>query len=112
MRLRDELRVEVDKLSSLARERGAEPRQIAASDVAVAEWVRFKCRFGCKGYGKHMSCPPYAPTPAETRRMLAEYTTGILLRFEGVPGHPDLKPDDIPLDFHPFLRDLILWVNS
>ena len=110
--MRRELREEIDKLSSLARERGAEARQIAANDVVVAEWVRFKCRFGCKGYGKHMSCPPYAPAPADTRRLLAEYSTGLLLRFEGVPGHPDLKPEDIPLDFHPFLRDLILWVSS
>ncbi len=110
--MRLELRKEIDKLSSLARERGAEARQISASDVVTAEWVRFKCRFGCKGYAKHLSCPPYAPTPAETRRLLAEYSTGLLLQFEGVPGYPDLKPEDIPLDFHPFLRDLILWVNS
>ncbi|HQN91586.1 MAG TPA: DUF2284 domain-containing protein, partial [Methanoculleus sp.] len=75
-------------------------------------WVRFKCRYGCKGYGKHMSCPPYAPAPAETRQMIGEYSTGLLLKFEGIPGHPDLKPEEIPLDFHPFLRDLILWVNS
>ena len=110
--MRLELQKEIDKLSSLARERGAEARQISASDVVTAEWVRFKCRFGCKGYAKHLSCPPYAPTPAETRRLLAEYSTGLLLRFEGVPGYPDLKPEDIPLDFHPFFRDLILWVNS
>ncbi|MDT8358223.1 MAG: DUF2284 domain-containing protein, partial [Methanomicrobiaceae archaeon] len=24
----------------------------------------------------------------------------------------DLSPEEIPLDFHPFFRDLILWVNS
>ncbi|MFY9194559.1 MAG: DUF2284 domain-containing protein, partial [Methanoculleus sp.] len=74
--MRLELQKEIDKLSSLARERGAEVRQISASDVVTAEWVRFKCRFGCKGYAKHLSCPPYAPTPAETRRLLAEYSTG------------------------------------
>ncbi|WP_292729413.1 DUF2284 domain-containing protein [Methanoculleus sp.] len=110
--MRNELESEIARLSSLARERGAEARRIAAHDVVVAEWVRFKCRFGCKGYGKHMSCPPYAPAPADTRRLLAEYSTALLLRFEGVPGHPDLKPEEIPLDFHPFFRDLILWVNS
>ncbi|WP_243669839.1 DUF2284 domain-containing protein [Methanoculleus chikugoensis] len=55
-------------------------------------------------------CPP--TPPAETGRLLGEYGTALLLRFEGIPGHPDLKPDEIPLDFHPFFRDLILWVNS
>jgi len=53
--VRVELEEEIEKLSSLARERGAEPRRIAAHEIVVAEWVRFKCRYGCKGYGKHMS---------------------------------------------------------
>jgi predicted metal-binding protein len=110
--VRKELQNEIEKLSSLAQERGAQATQIAAHEVIVAQWVRFKCRFGCKGYGKHMSCPPYAPTIDETRRLLSEYTTGILLRFDGIPGHQHLTPEEIPLDFHPFFRDLILWVNS
>ena len=70
--MRSGLEGEIEKLSALARERGVEARRIAAHDVIVAEWVRFKCRFGCKGYGKHMSCPPYAPPPAETGRLLSE----------------------------------------
>ncbi len=110
--MRTELKDEIEKLSILARERGAQARPIAAHDVIVADWVRFKCRFGCKGYGKHMSCPPYAPSPEETRSMLSEYSTGLLLRFDGIPGHEVLQPDEIPLDFHPFYRDLILWVNG
>ncbi|OPX67235.1 MAG: hypothetical protein A4E37_01503 [Methanoregulaceae archaeon PtaB.Bin056] len=58
---------EIQKLARLASERGAEARLISSRDVVVSDWVRFKCRFGCKGYGKHMSCPPYAPAPEETR---------------------------------------------
>ena len=103
---------ELEKLTTLATSKGAQARPIPASEVVVSNWVRFKCRFGCKGYGKHMSCPPYAPGPEETRRMVREYETGLLLKFEGIPGHRDLSPDQIPEDFHPFFRDLILWVNG
>lgn len=103
---------EIQKLIRLAEERGAEGRVIPASDIVISDWVRFKCRFGCRGFGKHLSCPPYAPTPVETRRMVREYETGLLLKFEGIPGHPDLTPDQIPEDFHPFYSDLILWVNG
>lgn len=103
---------EIQKLTRLAKERDAEMCVISSRDIVVSDWVRFKCRFGCKGFGKHLSCPPYAPSPAETRNMVGEYETGLLLRFDGIPGHRDLSPEEIPEDFHPFYRDLILWVNS
>lgn len=106
------LEQEIRKLTRLAGERGAQARVISTRDIVISDWVRFKCRFGCKGYGKHMSCPPYAPTPAETRRMVREYESGVLLKFEGIPGHHDLSSDQIPEDFHPFFRDLIIWVNG
>ena len=109
MAQRPSLDEEIGKLTRIARGKGAaNVARIPAGELVVSEWVRFKCRFGCKGYGKHLSCPPYTPTPAETRRMVAEYSSGILIRFDGIPGHPDLKPEEIPEDFHPFYRDLIL----
>ena len=40
---------------------------IRADQVVVRNWVRWKCRFGCNSYGKFLMCPPYAPTPEETR---------------------------------------------
>jgi predicted metal-binding protein len=103
---------EIEKLTAIAADKGVRARTIPTKDVVVADWVRFKCRFGCKGYAKHLSCPPYAPSPAETRAMVNEYGTGILLRFDGVPGHESFGPEDIPEDFHGFYRDLILWVNT
>ena len=103
---------EIRLLTELAREVEAHAAPISGREVVVADWVRFKCRYGCKGYARHLSCPPYAPSPAETRAMLAEYETGLLLRFDGVPGRPSFRPDEIPDDFHMFFRDLILWVNT
>jgi len=44
--------------------------------------------------------------------MVGEYSTGLLLRFDGIPGHEGFGPEDIPDDFHPWLADLIRWVNG
>jgi predicted metal-binding protein len=52
---------------------------ISPKKVFTAEWVRRKCQYGCDGYGEHLTCPPYSPTPQETRRMLDEYQTAILI---------------------------------
>ncbi len=102
---------ELARLSDLAASKGASTAILDPGEVVVADWVRFKCRYGCKGYAKHLTCPPYAPSPQETRRMLAEYDHALLVRFVGVPGREDARPEDVPDDFHPWYRDLILWVN-
>jgi predicted metal-binding protein len=102
---------EMAKLSEIAVKHGATVATLSAHDVVVSDWVRFKCRYGCKGYAKHLSCPPYAPTPEETRRMLSEYDHALLLKFVGVPGREGARPEDVPEDFHPWYRDLILMVN-
>jgi predicted metal-binding protein len=103
---------EIEKLKDLAIVNGVQVREITPEQIVIAQWVRFKCRYGCKGYGKHFGCPPYVPTPDETQRMVNEYQTGLLLKFDGVPGHGKFGPDDIPDDFHDWFRDLILWVNG
>ena len=110
--MRPTIKDEIAALMDLAVEKGADARVIDVSDIVISEWVRFKCRYGCKGYAKHLSCPPYAPSPGETRAMVKEYSHAILLRFEGVPGIKITGPEDIPEDFHPFYKDLILWVNQ
>ncbi len=56
-----------------------EAKIISPKQVFTAEWVRRKCQYGCDGYGEHLTCPPYSPTPQETRRMLDEYKTAILI---------------------------------
>ncbi len=110
--MKEDLDEEIERLCSLAGEKGAIAKRIRTSEIVVAEWVRFKCRYGCKGYAKHLSCPPYAPMPEATERMIREYETAVLLRFDGVPGHETVTPDEIPEDFHSFYRDLIIWVNG
>ncbi|MGC8831216.1 MAG: DUF2284 domain-containing protein [Thermoproteota archaeon] len=61
---------------------GAAEKVINASDVVVRDWVRLKCQYGCDGYGKCLTCPPYSPNPEQMRRILSGYSSAMLLRFE------------------------------
>jgi predicted metal-binding protein len=47
--------------------------------IVTAEWVRMKCQFGCTGFGMSLTCPPHAPTPEITRRVIDSYQKAILL---------------------------------
>ncbi len=63
-----------------AKEMGAkEAKVISASSVVVADWVRLKCQFGCDGYGRSLTCPPYSPTPEVTRRVVSSYKKALLV---------------------------------
>jgi predicted metal-binding protein len=72
---------ELERFCTVARELGALEAKIVATDkVFTADWVRLRCRYGCTEYGHCLTCPPYSPEPAETRRVLDEYKYAILLR--------------------------------
>lgn len=65
----------------MAQEMGAtHAKVILPKTVVTAAWVRFKCQYGCGGYGKRLTCPPYSPTPEETLQILDSYEHAILLR--------------------------------
>lgn len=55
---------------------------IAADMVHVPDWTPMHCRFGCSSFGQP-HCPPHSPSPEETRSMLLDYTTCLIL--EGDP---------------------------
>jgi predicted metal-binding protein len=57
---------------------------IPPATVRTGGWVRWKCQFGCGGFGTSLVCPPHTPMPAQTRLMLDEYKRAIL--FEAPPG--------------------------
>lgn len=52
-----------------------------SEDVITAQWVRFRCMFGCASFGKCGSCPPSVPSFPECERMIHEYTKGVLLHL-------------------------------
>ena len=73
------------QVERMAVERGAvAARVISPAEVVTGEWVRWKCQFGCGGFGLSLVCPPHTPTPADTRRMLDEFSRAVL--FESPRG--------------------------
>jgi len=55
---------------------------VSPKKVYTAQWVRARCQFGCGGYGSSLMCPPHSYKPEETRKLLDEYTTAILVHCE------------------------------
>ncbi|HTU00467.1 MAG TPA: DUF2284 domain-containing protein [Candidatus Sulfotelmatobacter sp.] len=51
-------------------------------DIVVSHWVRMKCMYGCRSYGRNASCPPNVPSVADCRQFFDEYTLAALLHFE------------------------------
>ena len=76
---------ELTDLCSLAVDLGASDAVLVSpAQVVTAEWVRMKCLYGCTP-GRCLTCPPNSPTPQDTRRLLEEYRTILLLRFDIQP---------------------------
>jgi predicted metal-binding protein len=72
----------IEPLRSRALALGADDATLASPDqVVTAEWVRMKCLYGGCTAGRCLTCPPYSPTPAQTRALLDEYQSVLLLRF-------------------------------
>jgi len=104
-----ELSTLIPELRQIALDSGAsELQQIPAGIVKTAAWVRFKCRYGCKAYGKHISCPPYSPTHEETENVLRHYEHAALIEFVGLPKETTVDPAHL----HHYIWDLSLVVHD
>lgn len=72
-----------EELRQKALELGAKSAKVISIDTVVtAPWTRLRCQYGCVGYGRRLSCPPYSPTPEQTQAVLDCYSTGILMEGE------------------------------
>ncbi|HDS45066.1 MAG TPA: DUF2284 domain-containing protein [Methanomicrobia archaeon] len=85
----------------------ADLKLIPTEIIAVADWVRWKCQYGCRAYGKHLSCPPYTPSVEETRRLIQCYERALVARFEAIPN--ETVP---PRRIHHYLWDAIRIVHD
>jgi len=63
---------------------------VSPKKVPTAQWVRARCQFGCGGYGGSLVCPPYSWKPEETRKLLDEYKTAILVHCRPGTGVKEL----------------------
>ena len=48
-------------------------------DISVAQWVWLRCKYGCNNYGTNWCCPPETPTHEQTKAILDEYKSALLL---------------------------------
>jgi len=62
-------------------ELGADNAKIISADtIAIEEWVRWKCLYGCALYEKDACHPPFAPDAESTKKVVKEYHKAILLK--------------------------------
>ncbi len=78
------LEKETRDLVSLAKHLGAtRAKAIPASDVFTDERVRLKCLVPlCDNYGRHLLCPPNVLSVEEFRKVVAAYSTAIIIQLE------------------------------
>ena len=77
-------KVSAGQMVKMALELGAiGAKVIAPADVPTGQWVRWKCQFGCGGFGSSLVCPPHSPTPDQTRKMLDEFHRAVLFESPG-----------------------------
>jgi predicted metal-binding protein len=70
-------------LKKMALEKGAMNAEIITADkVVVQDRIVLKCKLGCTKYGKTLTCPPYAPTPQEFRKIVSEYSYVLFMKFK------------------------------
>ena len=92
---------QVEKYIKQAIKHGAlDAQQIPANSVVTSQWVRMKCQYGCGGYGKRLTCPPYSPTPQETKKVIMDYKTAILIHGDD---HSDVTTIASKLERYIFL---------
>ena len=80
----DSPKVSASEMVRMALELGAlGAKVVSPANVATGQWVRWKCQFGCGGWGRSLVCPPHTPTPDQTRKMLDEFRRAVLFESPG-----------------------------
>jgi len=52
---------------------------IPVKTIVTAPWVKLKCQYWCKNYGKSNACPPNSPKYEETRAVISNYEKAIII---------------------------------
>lgn len=62
-----------------ASETGLKVYFLDAKEIPVENRTALKCAYGCKSYGKSLSCPPHVMSIEEFRKVISEYSSALLL---------------------------------
>lgn len=63
-----------------------EAAPVDPTTISIEAWVKAKCSYGCRYYGRKWSCPPYAMGSDDFRELLGCYSKAIV-----VAGQPPLR---------------------
>jgi predicted metal-binding protein len=79
----ENLMVNKEQLGELFAKHGFDDfRWIRSADIQVAQWVRFKCLFGCPNYGQSGTCPPNIPDIDQCRQFFSEYQEAAVIHLQ------------------------------
>jgi predicted metal-binding protein len=68
-----------EDLVEKASEMGLKAYFLDAKNIPIENRTALKCAYGCKSYGTRLSCPPYVMSIDEFRKVIAEYSSALLL---------------------------------
>jgi len=68
-----------ESLVKKASEMGLKAHFLDTNNIPIENRIALKCAYGCKSYGKTLSCPPHIMSIDEFRKVLAEYSSAFLL---------------------------------
>ncbi|MGI5991996.1 MAG: DUF2284 domain-containing protein [Methanosarcina sp.] len=68
-----------EDLVEKASDMGLKAYFVDAGDIPVENRIALKCAYGCRGYGKRLSCPPNVMSVEDFRKIIAEYNSALLL---------------------------------
>lgn len=72
-----------ERLETMFRDSGfVDFKWINSQQIVIAQWIRFRCMFGCRNYGKQGTCPPNMPPIQECERMISEYNHVAVFHFQ------------------------------
>ncbi|MDI9395674.1 MAG: DUF2284 domain-containing protein [Euryarchaeota archaeon] len=87
-----------------ASEMGIKAYFLKAEDIPIENRTILKCAYGCKSYGKRLSCPPHIISVEDFRKIIREYSSALLLVDEcdtsGIQDILEAWPDLRKNSFH------------
>lgn len=90
LRLKVQSIVDRKKLEEKFRAHGfTDFRWINPKKIITGHWVRMKCMFGCREYGRTGSCPPNLPSVSECEKFFSEYREALIFHFEKKVAKPE-----------------------